>query len=70
VRLTWRPLAEASTIEKTRFREDAWNNAVAGAGERRAAKRCARGFALNLAEEGSWDRCWQQSSSKDSSMTS
>jgi hypothetical protein len=41
--------------KKVRFVEDAWNGRNAGAGERRAAERDIRGFALELAEERNWD---------------
>lgn len=57
MRLPLAPLAEASTIEKVRFAEDAWNNRDAVAGGRRAADTIhdVRGFALELAEEDNRD---------------
>jgi catalase len=57
MRLPLAPFAEASTIEKVRFAEDAWNSRDAVAGERRAAdaEHDIRGFALKLVEEGNWD---------------
>jgi nuclear transport factor 2 (NTF2) superfamily protein len=56
------PLAEASTIEKARFAEDAWNDCDAVAGEHRPADAVhnIRGFALKLTEEGNLGGRWQQ----------
>ena len=48
------PFAEANTIEKVLFAEDAWNSRDAVAGERHDAERDVRGFALKLVEEGDW----------------
>jgi nuclear transport factor 2 (NTF2) superfamily protein len=64
MRLPLSPFAEASTIEKVRFAEGAWNNRDAVAGERRAADAVhdIRGFALKLVEEGNLGRGWQEPS--------
>jgi hypothetical protein len=55
MRMPLAPLAEASTIEKTRFPEHASDNRDAIAGERRAADAEHDTSGPEVGREGNWD---------------